>query len=85
MQNRQSFGFLRFAFGYIWKKKNFHHLRLYLEMNTDHAATHTARFAEFSFWLTQVNLLKFRRKMKTICAHIPDVFPNSTQVRGIRH
>ena len=29
------------------------------------AATHTARFAEFVFWLTQVNLLKFWRKMKT--------------------
>ena len=37
MQNRQSFGCLRFAFVYIWKKKNFHHLRLYLEKNTDHA------------------------------------------------
>ena len=31
MQSRQAFGFLRFAFGYIWKKKNFHYLRLYLD------------------------------------------------------
>ena len=45
MQNRQSFGFLRFAFVYIWKKKNFHHLRLYLEMNTDHADAAFARLS----------------------------------------
>ena len=33
------------AFVYIWKKKNFHHLRLYLEKNTDHADAAFARLS----------------------------------------
>ena len=43
MQSRQAFGFLRFAFGYIWKKKNFHYLRLYLDKTADYADAPSAR------------------------------------------
>ena len=48
MQSRQAFGFLRFAFGYIWKKKNFHYLRLYLDKTADYADAPSARNASLS-------------------------------------
>ena len=50
MQSRQAFGFLRFAFGYIWKKKNFHYLRLYLDKTADYADAPSARNASLSLW-----------------------------------